>query len=299
VTDAPALAQIQTRFSLAGIRNATTVPQQNLIKHAVDILSTDDRVLAVYLVGGFALGTGDAWSDVDLQVTIRDDAKDEIADSWGDIVDVIAPTAYRQPFGGSTIGGLCITPEWLHFDIVFNPLSSFDPRSVEGMVPLVDKERVLPDHPTERPDRRRELFFPRSAVEHFLYMLGNCVSVIARNEPVPASNGVILVRDLDLVRLLLAERGLETTREHTFGNPFPFTKRLRPYLTDEQNSVLAQLPPVEATIDSVIDGYIALAQAFLPRARRLAEKTGDLWPAVYERASVHYFESSIGVELNV
>ena len=56
--------------------------------------------------------------------------------------------------------------------------------------------------------------------------------------------------------------------EHQFGNPFPFTKRLRSYLTDEQNQLLVSLPPLEATIDSVIEGYIALARIFLPRARR-------------------------------
>ena len=130
-------------------------------------------------------------------------------------------------------------------------------------------------------------------------MLGNMVSVIGRNELVPASNGVILVRDLDLVALMLAEQGLATTREHTFGNPFPFTKRLRSYLTAEQNAVLESLPPLVATIDSVIEGYIALAEAFLPRAKRLAERTGTPWLGDYERASVQYFEHSLGVELDL
>ena len=99
---------------------------------ATEVLASDDRVLAAYLVGGFAVGTGDAWSDVDLQVTIRNDASDEIAGSWKSMVDTIATTAYIQPFAG--IGGLCITPEWLHFDVVFNPLGSVDPKTVEGMV---------------------------------------------------------------------------------------------------------------------------------------------------------------------
>jgi hypothetical protein len=31
---------------------------------------------------------------------------------------------------------------------------------------------------------------------------------------------------MDLVGLMLAEQGWATTREHSFGNPFPFTKRL-------------------------------------------------------------------------
>ena len=287
-----------TRYSLAGVRTATTAPQEAFMARATEVLASDDRVLAAYLVGGFAVGTGDAWSDVDLQVTIRDDVSDEIAGSWKSVVNTIATTAYIQPFAGA-IGGLCITPEWLHFDVVFNPLGSVDPKTVEGMVPLFDKANVLPDGPISRPNRRGEPFFPLGAVEHFLYMLGNMVSVIGRNELIPASNGVILVRDLDLVALMLAEQGLATTREHTFGNPFPFTKRLRSYLTAEQNAVLESLPPLVATIDSVIEGYIALAHAFLPRAKRLAELTRTPWLGDYERASVEYFQHSLGVELDL
>lgn len=288
--------EYDSRFSLAGIRRATTAPQKALIKRSVEVATDDDRIVAAYLVGGFAVGTGDAWSDVDLQFVISDDAEDSLRATWTDVAHDLAPVAYLQPFGGA-IGGVCITPEWLHFDVVFNPRSSVDPRTVEGMVPLVDKDNLLPRGPVPRPGRQGAPFFPRAPVEHFLYMLGNMVSVVARNEVVPASNGVIIVRDIDLVGLFLAEQGWMTTREHSFGNPFPFTKRLRSYLTDEQNSTLVSLPALSASIDSVIEGYVALAEIFLPRARALAVHTGEQWPAEYERASVAYFERSLGVTI--
>jgi hypothetical protein len=286
----------QSRYSLEGVRAATTAPQEALIARARDVFAADDRVLAAYLVGGFAVGQGDAWSDVDLQCLVRDEAAEDLAATWRDVADAIAPTAHIQPFGRGT-GGVCITPDWLHFDVVFNPASSVDPKKLEGMVPLVDKVGLLPKEPVPSPNRRGEPFFPLTTVEHFLYMLGNMVSVVGRNELVPATNGVIIVRDIDLVGLLLAEQGWATTRQHAFGNPFPFTKRLRTYLTDEQNTLLLSLPPLVATIDSVIEGYLALARAFLPRARSLAERTGSSWPAAYEAASVSYFESSLGVQL--
>jgi hypothetical protein len=286
----------ESRFSLAGIRSASTKPQENLIKRAVEVAAADDRIVAAYLVGGFAVGMGDAWSDVDLQFVVRDDDVASVRATWVDTVNALAPTAYIQPFG-SAIGGLCITPEWLHFDVVFVPASAVRAGTLEGAVPLVDKVGCLPATPVPRPDRQSQPFFPRAAVEHFLYMLGNVVSVIGRNEVIPASNGVIMVRDLDLVALFLAERGWATTREHAFGNPFPFSKRLRNYLTDEQNSILQSLPPVAATIDSVIDCYLALARVFLPRARSLAERVGATWPLVYELASVQYFERSLGVHI--
>jgi Streptomycin adenylyltransferase len=285
-----------SRFSLTGLLSSSTEPQEALIKRVVEVATSDDRVLAVYLVGGFAVGTGDAWSDVDLQFVIREEAEEGLRASWTDVANQLARTAHVQPFG-AVIGGMCITPEWLHFDVVFNTVSKVDPRTVEGMVPLLDKVGVLPVGPVSRPGRQTEPFFPEAAVEHFLYMLGNMVSVVARNEVVPASNGVIIVRDIDLVGLFLAEQGWATTREHSFGNPFPFTKRLRSYLTDEQNEILEALPPVAASIDSVIEGYIALASVFLPRARALAERTGATWPIALEKASVGYFERSLGVEI--
>lgn len=285
-------------YSLAGVRNATTAPQEELVLRAIEVLGADDRVLAGYLVGGFAVGQGDAFSDVDLQLIIDDAAADDLRESWTDLLDHMAPAAHVQPFPG-TIGGSVITAEWLHYDLVFNPRATVDPSTVEGMVPLFDKVGLLPDQPVPRPDRQGEPFFPEAAVTHFLYMLGNMVSVVGRNEPIPLSNGVVLVRDMCLVRLLLAEQGWETTREHTFGNPFPFTKRLRGYLTDEQNKLLESLPPVAPTIESGIDGYVVLARVFLPRAQALAKRTGASWPAAYERASVDYFERMTGARLQL
>ena len=171
--------------------------------------------------------------------------------------------------------------------------------AIEGMVPLFDKAGMLPAEPTMRPDRHGDPFFPEGAVLMFLYMLGNVVAAIGRDEPVPASNGVIMMRDIGLVGLLLAEQGLASTREHTFGSPFPFTKRLRRYLTEEQHALLQGLPPVCASIESAIDGYVALAEVFLPRAERLAVATGARWPAEYAQASIAHFEHAVGIRLKL
>jgi hypothetical protein len=269
-----------------------------LIDRATEVLSADDRVLAAWLVGGFAIGEADAFSDVDLQCTIRDDAVEDLQTTWLDLAQRIAPVVHAGPFGG-VIGGVCITPDWMHFDIVFNAQSALDPNTVSGMKRLFDKIGLLPDQDVPRPDRQVEAFYPAAAVDMFLYMLGNMVSVVGRDEVIPGSNGVIMVRDIALVGLLLAEQGRFTTREHTFGNPFPFTKRLRGYLTDEQNAVLESLPPVVATWDSIIDGYVALARTFLPRARALAAATDSEYPAEYEQATVAYFERMTGARIGV
>ena len=52
-----------SRYALAGVRAATTAAQEALIARATDVLRDDDRVIAAWLVGGFAVGDGDAFSD--------------------------------------------------------------------------------------------------------------------------------------------------------------------------------------------------------------------------------------------
>jgi hypothetical protein len=285
------------RYSLTGVRQATTAPQEAFIAKATEVLSADDRILAAYLVGGFAVGLGDAVSDVDLQAIVADEAAADLAETWVDLIHRIAPTVTIRPFGPG--GGLCITPDWLHFDVVFHAASRIDAHTVLGMVPLFDKAGLLPAGPVPRPDRRTDPFYPERAVDGFLYMIGNVVGPIGRNEPILCGNGVIMMRDIGLIGLLLAEQGLATTREHNAGNPFPFTKRLRRYLTEEQHAVLESLPPLAPTIDSAIDSYVALIEIFLPRARRLAEATGAVWPEAYARAGVAHFEQAVGVTLRV
>ena len=284
------------RYSLEGIRAATMSPQRAFIRRASEVLTADDRILAAYLIGGFGVGEADAWSDVDLQLIVADDVVDDLRTTWTELAGQLAPLAQVSPFPFA-IGGVCITNDWLHFDIVFHPRSSVDNTNLDGMSPLFDKVGLLPEGSQSNPDRREAVFFPEAAVEMFLYMLGNMVAVVGRNEPIPATNGVIMVRDIALVGLFLAEQGRRTTREHNVGNPFPFTKRLRGYLSDEQNALLVSLPPLEPTIDSAIDGYVAIARIFLPRARRLAARTGHPWPQAFEDASVGYFERSLGVRI--
>jgi hypothetical protein len=242
--------RLVSNYPLTGVLEATTAPQEAFIANATHVLAADPRIQAVYLVGGFAVGLGDPWSDVDLQCVVPDDASEDLAQSWQQLVQQITPVVYAQPFGrlapGGTftgsIGGNCITPDWLHFDIVFVPRSAFDGTRLIGVVPLFDRVGILPKHPVPRPDHRAEgPIFPDGAVRFFLYMLGNMVSIIGRNEPIPGTNGVILVRDIALVALFLGEQGFESTNPGMPGL-FPFTKRLRGYLTDEQNALLDRFP---------------------------------------------------------
>ena len=83
----------------------------------------------------------------------------------------MAPVANVKPFSFG-VGGVCISTDWLHFDVVFRARSKIDPATVEGMAPLLDKAALLPDQPVTRPDRRQARGF-------------NCVGRVLLAQPPP------------------------------------------------------------------------------------------------------------------
>ena len=205
----------------------------------------------------------------------------------------IAPTAYIQPFRQGA-GGVCITPGWLHFDIVFHALSCVDPKAVQGMVPLVDKARLLPERAVPPPSVVRRLSSPWQ----WWSTSCTCSATWSRSSGGTSSYRPPMVWSSCAYRPRRAAAGRARVGDHSgaqFRQPFPLHQTLAhlPHRRTEQP--LAFLPPLAATIDSVIDGYLALARAFLPRARSLADKTANQWPAAYEAALVSYFERSLGV----
>ena len=172
-------------------------------------------------------------------------------------------------------------------DLALHPRNC--PNTVAPMRPLFDKTGVLlPTQAVPAPAVAPEPYFPVDAVDWFFYMFGNLVTVVGRDEPVWAMNGVITLRDTRLVPLFFAERGIARVG----GN-----KRLSPFLSTEQQELLRNLPPLAPTIDSVIEAEAAIARIFIPRGRRLAAATGAAWPAELERATVAYFEHNLDTKI--
>jgi hypothetical protein len=151
----------------------------------------------------------------------------------------------RMPFGA-----VAITPEWLRVDLVVaGPGGDGGP----------------PEAPPTDVD---------GLGEEFLRVLGLLPIVVGRGEWIVASDGAWLLRSF-LVRLLLAENGERAVTG---------AKRLNEKLTAGQRALVESLPPIAATRDAVIAAHLAIADAFLPRARPLAVN----WPAELEAATRAY-----------
>lgn len=277
-----------TRYPLTGIHAATTERQTALLEHAVSVLRGDERFLAGWLAGSFATGEADPWSDLDIHLCIDDAFADDVAgDGWKDVLATFTPTVMATGLPAPTLGGFSLTPEWIHVDLVFRLRSQFDAaKHAAGGRLLFDHAHLLDDLPPAAPVEV-EPWFPRETVDWFFYMLGNIVTVVGRDDAALAMLGVLTVRDTCLVPLLLAARGVRRR-----GG----VKRLNHWLTADERVLLESLPPLVATVDSVVDAQLQLARIFIERGRALAERLGAEWPDALEAATLRHVEQGLGID---
>ncbi len=196
-------------------------------------------------LGTGALTRGTADAYSDLDLVVEVDEPDAF-DACGALAGATPTVLLRaMPFGA-----IAITPDWLRVDLVVAPRGGDagppapQPTDVDGLA------------------------------EEFLRVLGLLAIVVAREEWIVASDGAWLLRSF-LVRLLLAENG---------EGMLTGVKRLNEKLTAGQRAVVESLPPIEASRDGVIASHVAIANAFLPRARELATQ----WPDALENATLAY-----------
>ncbi len=239
--------------------------QARVVRTAVVVLPGTPGVVAAWLGGSLATGYADIHSDVDLNVAVADDRLATWRDAWPTVVERCAgPLVLSQPIGGEVVGGFSLTRSWEHVDLVVHALSGLG-RPAPCRI-LHDPGGLLEDRRDVVPAGKP--WYPAGDVTLFLYFLGNLVVTLGRDELVLAHGGVGALRDL-LVRLMLAENGVHKTDGQ---------KRLNPYLTDDQRSELASLPTAALRADDVILACQAIRDAFVARARRLAEAVGEDFP---------------------
>ncbi|HEY3556697.1 MAG TPA: nucleotidyltransferase domain-containing protein [Kribbella sp.] len=256
--------------------------QQAVIARAGEVLPGDERVLGVYLIGSYATGAADRFSDVDVHLVVTDDSVEWYQEHWDDVLrELTGPTVWADRLPG-LIGGLGITEDWLHVDLIVHPLASFDQFQYDGVRVLFDREGTLfPDGdiaPTG--GRPGEPYWPAGTVHLFFYFLGNLVTVLGRDERIVANQGVGVVRD-QLVALMLAERGVRRTSG---------AKRLNALLSDEQRATLEAIPAAGTDPADVIAANQYISREFIRRGTALAELTGNPWPTEFVDATLSHLK---------
>lgn len=262
--------------------------QQAVIKRAGDVLPADERILAVYLVGSYGSGQADRFSDVDVHCVVTDESVDWFEENWREAMTTLAgPTVWADSIPG-LVGGLGITSDWLHVDLVIHPLGTFDRFQYDGVRVLFDRDGTLfpdGDIPAKQ-GRPGTPYWPAGPVHLFFYFLGNLVTVLGRNERIVGNQGVGAVRD-QLINLMLAERGVRRT-----GG----AKRLNALLSDEQRAALEAIPAAGSEPAEIIAANQYICRQFIERGTTLAKTTGETWPAEFVDATLTHLRNHFGVE---
>ncbi len=264
----------------------TTSAQQALIDSISRTLESDAGIEAAWLAGSLGRGKGDAFSDADILVLCGDGKAAEISSAYGrDVSRIAQPILANALFGGRVLN--VVTADWQRFDLTFIEAAQLALYNRAQLQPLFNRgEREPPVSPATTyrttPAQLKKL------VDEFLRVLGLAVVVVGREEYALALSGIEHLRRMTF-DLMLEENG---TGPHERGGAL----RLNALLTPEQRHQLSALPPLAANRESVIEGHLALARLFLPRARKLASETGMPWPEQLESATRAHLKANWNVE---
>ncbi len=236
-------------------------------------------IQAMFVSGSVAEGTADAFSDLDLVVVVNQPNCTALLDELRTVIDDAEPVVLDYRLGGDV---LClITEEWHRIDLVFGGSDSGILDRV--LIPVFDPDDLYDGAASE------ETLEPATADDvielamQFLRVLALSAVVHGRKDVHVGHDGADLLRH-SLVELLLMEPPRRAR---------PGAKKLLPVLTDEQQSVLKDLPPVADHLELLNAYNAAVASVFLPRARELTEALGGVWPIALERATRTHLRGTI------
>lgn len=260
--------------------------QDELIAAAKAALDHAEAVRGLFLAGSFGRGTADEWSDVDLLAVVAPDRQREVADLWRVALPKITPVVYWNELDRGGILLNAVAEDWLRCDLSIVAPDRMGQRAKDTIRPLIDRDgiydRLLATLPRKAPDARALNY----QINEFIRVLGLTPVAIGRGEYVTGVMGTGLLRGL-LTDLFM----------HDVTDPDPGgILHMSKLLSREQVGILTGLPYPAANGDEVIAANMAVARAFMPRARALAQQLGVEWPAAFEEATKAVLRRKLGLE---
>ena len=262
-----------------------TPAQQSLLDAITEVLQADTRIESAWLHGSLARDAGDEWSDIDVIAICAPGAAEDAIRRYVSDPGAIAPTVFANVLFGQVLN--VVTRDWRRYDILFGERDIFSRFPAMQYRKLFNKTGAAPPEnppPPPAPPRPARV---RNAIDEFLRILGLLPIVIGREEYVNALSGITHLRT-QTINLMAEENGIEPWDR---GGALHVNRLITP----EQRAELESLGPIEATRNSIIEGHLAYARLFLPRARAVAEKLGVPWPKTFEDATRAHLERTLGV----
>ena len=253
-----------------------------------EVLDGDHRVRGAWLAGSLGRGSGDDFSDIDLVVVVEPRDLEGFLDEWDAAIAASVRVVLRQriPFGEMVVLNH-VSADWVRFDVSVVPPDDLVGRAASSVRVLFDRE----DLQTTMTGRARPI--PPSGervgalAQEFLRVLGLLPVVLGRQELEVGASGSGLLRTM-LIQLML---------EDAYVPDRGGALKLRDVLRDEHLQLVSTLPPIAATRESILAVHLACAEAFLPLARQLSERTGEPWPQDLEAALRRHLERELDLRL--
>ena len=243
-------------------------------------------IRALFLSGSHGNGLADEYSDIDFVLVAKDGATDEVAELWRQAVSQTGEIVLWWDRTTRPILINAITEDWTRTDVVILKPDQLGSQTQSSLKPVFDHDAIFgglaktAENNGPNPARLKYQF------EEFIRILGLLHLAVGREEYINGVLGVFHLRNL-LVDLLIEE-----TAAPTRGGVL----HLNRLITDEQKKVLTSLPPAIPDRDAMISAHLAYARAYLPRARKLAQKWGVEWPERFETATWRQLSRTLAVE---
>jgi predicted nucleotidyltransferase len=267
---------------------ASTPEQQALVGAIAEALADDPEIEAAWLGGSLGRGAGDAFSDVDVVALVAAAPAAEVGLRYSrDVASIAEPALVNVLYGGRVVN--VVTTDWGRFDISFIEPLELTRFNAAQLTALFNRGNRNPPRDAPAPYQTDAPTVLR-LVNEFLRVLGLLVGCIGREEYLLGLAGADILRRLT-IDLMLEENGVSPIER---GGAL----RRNPLLTPDQRRELATLAPVAANRAGIIAANAELAAIFLPRARRLADKVGTEWPAVFEEATKRHLRDHLGLVID-
>lgn len=244
-----------------------------LHRRALEVFEADERVVRVEVHGSLATETADQWSDLDLKVIVRKADLAAVVGQSASFIDAITPTVLADrpiaPFILNTV-----TVEGLTLDISF-----WADDAPEWALPTGLSVGML--------SGRRYDNYPDAVAyavrESLRGLAGPLIKFLQRGHHIAHFSGIGHTISL-LTTVLLAE------------DDAPIDGR-RPAdaLGTAQRFVIANLPAVQPTFQSLLAFEFAVADEVLTRGRKLFVQYGLEWPTAFEAVAANNLRTQLGV----
>lgn len=257
-----------------------------VIEIIADAVSQVPDIRALFLSGSYGNGLADEFSDIDFVLVSEDGATDAVAQVWREAVQLTGEIVLWWDRTNVPVLINAITEDWTRTDVIILKPDQMVRQTQNALKPLFDHDNIYQQLPENTPKPSSNLKRFRYEVEEFIRILGLLYLAAGREEYINGILGVYHLRN-KLVDLLIDE----TDAPNRGG-----ILHLNRLITDEQKELLMSMPPAVPNRDTMISAQLAYAKAYLPRARKKAERLGMDWPERFEAVTWARLEETLSIK---